>query len=55
VESAILTARAAPGNRGGCRATPEPDRLDIHRKIDRTVHFGQGNNIVRGYSKIWLL
>jgi cytochrome P450 len=28
----------------------EPDRFDIHRKLDRTVHFGQGHHLCIGKS-----
>jgi cytochrome P450 len=30
------------------RQFPDPDRFDIHRKIDRTVHFGQGHHLCLG-------
>ena len=30
------------------RQFPEPDRFDIHRKLDRTVHFGQGHHLCIG-------
>jgi cytochrome P450 len=29
---------------------PDPDRFDIHRKLDRTVHFGQGHHLCLGKS-----
>lgn len=32
------------------RQFPEPDRFDIHRKLDRTVHFGQGHHLCIGKS-----
>jgi cytochrome P450 len=32
------------------RQFPDPDRFDIHRKIDRTVHFGQGHHLCLGKS-----
>ena len=32
------------------RQFPEPDRFDIHRKLDRTVHFGQGHHLCLGKS-----
>ena len=30
------------------RAFEDPDRFDIHRKLDRTVHFGQGHHLCLG-------
>ena len=32
------------------RQFPDPDRFDIHRKLDRTVHFGQGHHLCLGKS-----
>jgi len=32
------------------RQFPEPDRFDIRRKLDRTVHFGQGHHLCIGKS-----
>ena len=32
------------------RQFPDPDRFDIHRKLDRTVHFGQGHHLCIGKS-----
>lgn len=32
------------------RQFPEPDRFDIHRRLDRTVHFGQGHHLCLGKS-----
>ena len=32
------------------RQFPAPDRFDIHRKLDRTVHFGQGHHLCIGKS-----
>ena len=32
------------------RQFPEPDRFDIHRTLDRTVHFGQGHHLCLGKS-----
>ena len=32
------------------RQFPEPDRFDIERKLDRTVHFGQGHHLCLGKS-----
>ncbi|MEZ4331660.1 MAG: cytochrome P450 [Myxococcota bacterium] len=32
------------------RQFPEPDRFDVHRKLDRTVHFGQGHHLCLGKS-----
>ncbi|HXK22827.1 MAG TPA: cytochrome P450 [Myxococcota bacterium] len=32
------------------RQFPEPDRFDIQRKLDRTVHFGQGHHLCLGKS-----
>ena len=29
---------------------PDPDRFDIHRQLDRTVHFGQGHHLCLGKS-----
>jgi cytochrome P450 len=30
------------------RQFPDPDRFDIHRTLDRTVHFGQGHHLCLG-------
>lgn len=30
------------------RQFPDPDRFDIHRALDRTVHFGQGHHLCLG-------
>ena len=32
------------------RQFPDPDRFDIHRRLDRTVHFGQGHHLCLGKS-----
>lgn len=32
------------------RQFPDPDRFDIHRVLDRTVHFGQGHHLCLGKS-----
>ena len=32
------------------RQFPDPDRFDIHRKLDRTIHFGQGHHLCLGKS-----
>ena len=32
------------------RQFEDPDRFDIHRKLDRTVHFGQGHHLCIGKS-----
>lgn len=32
------------------RQFPDPDRFDIHRTLDRTVHFGQGHHLCLGKS-----
>jgi cytochrome P450 len=32
------------------RQFPDPDRFDIHRKLDRTLHFGQGHHLCLGKS-----
>ena len=32
------------------RQFADPDRFDIHRKLDRTVHFGQGHHLCIGKS-----
>lgn len=32
------------------REFPEPDRFDIHRKLTRTIHFGQGHHFCLGKS-----
>jgi cytochrome P450 len=32
------------------RQFPDPDRFEIHRKLDRTVHFGQGHHLCLGKS-----
>jgi cytochrome P450 len=32
------------------RQFPDPDRFDIHRQLDRTVHFGQGHHLCLGKS-----
>jgi hypothetical protein len=42
----LLTGARAPRR----AAVPDPDRFDIHRKLDRTVHFGQGHHLCLGKS-----